>query len=166
MPWRPDYVKSFWIDPDYQGLGGHPEQEAAAVPASATQAPPSRHPVARGVEPPRSEEPATQVELSHLTWAASHQDFARIAKAVLSIRDRIGFEYERVIGLGDYVSVRDAADLLQLPVMTVNRWVRAKKLKSRKRNGFSVIQLRDVLHMAESRAVRLTMGTRLIVERS
>ena len=70
------------------------------------------------------------------------------SEAVLVMRDRIGFEYERRVHLGDYVSQRDAAKLLGLPVMTINRWVRSRKLPSRKRGAFAIVRLGDVLKVA------------------
>jgi hypothetical protein len=76
--------------------------------------------------------------------------------AVISFSDRIGFEYRRVVGLNDFVSQRDAAQLLDLPVMTVTRWTASGRLKSRTRNGFTVIRLRDLLDLirAENRPLR------------
>jgi hypothetical protein len=69
-------------------------------------------------------------------------------EAVFIVRDRIGFKYERKVGLPDFVSQREAAELLRLAVMTVNRWVRDGDLPSQTRNGFSVIKLEDLVHFA------------------
>jgi excisionase family DNA binding protein len=72
-------------------------------------------------------------------------------EAVFNIRDRIGFRYERRVGLGDFVSQREAARLLGVAVMTVYRWVRNKELRSEARNGYSVIKLRDLVRFATAR---------------
>ncbi len=69
--------------------------------------------------------------------------------AVITVTDRIGFEYRRVVGLDDSVSQRDAAQLLDLPVMTVTRWTASGRLKSRKQNRFVVVRLGDVLDVAQ-----------------
>ena len=76
--------------------------------------------------------------------------------AVITVSDRIGFQYRRVVSFEDFVSQRDAAQLLDLPVMTVTRWTASGRLKSRTRNGFTVIRLRDLLDMirAENRPLR------------
>ena len=96
---------------------------------------------------------------------SAHDEHARVAAreaadhvrfAVITVSDRIGFEYRRVVGLDDFVSQRDAAQLLELPVMTVTRWTASGRLKGRTRNGFTVIRLRDLLDMirAENRPLR------------
>ena len=82
-------------------------------------------------------------------------------EVVIAIRDRIGFRYERIVGLADYVSQREAAQVLGLPVMTITRWVRRKKLPSRKRRGYTVVLLRDVLRLAKERGRSLKMRSRL-----
>jgi len=82
-------------------------------------------------------------------------------EVVIAIRDRIGFRYERIVGLADYVSQREAAQVLGLPVMTITRWVRRKKLPSRKRRGYTVVRLRDVLRLAKERGRSLKMRSRL-----
>jgi hypothetical protein len=69
--------------------------------------------------------------------------------AVITVTDRIGFEYRRVVGLDDFISQRDAAQLLDLPVMTVTRWTASGRLKSRQRNGFVVLRLGDVLEVIQ-----------------
>ncbi len=82
-------------------------------------------------------------------------------EAVIAIRDRIGFRYERIVGLADYVSQREAAQVLGLPVMTITRWVRRKKLARRKRRGYTVVLLRDVLQLAKEHGRSLKMRSRL-----
>ncbi|MDX2059829.1 MAG: helix-turn-helix domain-containing protein [Gemmatimonadales bacterium] len=86
-----------------------------------------------------------------------------IGAATIVVRDRTGFEYRRDVGLDDYVSVREAAQLLQLPVMTVHRWVRTKAIKSSRRNKFTIIRLREVLRAAQERGRPLKLGSRLVI---
>jgi hypothetical protein len=69
--------------------------------------------------------------------------------AVITVTDRTGFEYRRVVGLDDFVSQRDAAQLLDLPVMTLTRWTASRRLKSRKQNGFVVVRLGDLLDVVQ-----------------
>lgn len=70
--------------------------------------------------------------------------------AVITVADRIGFEYRRVVGLDDFVSQRDAAQLLGLPVMTVTRWTASGRLKSKTMSGFTVVRLGDLLDLIKS----------------
>jgi hypothetical protein len=90
------------------------------------------------------------------TTSVTRQAGDAVRFAVITVSDRIGFEYRRVVRLDDFVSQRDAAQLLDLPVMTVTRWTASGRLKSRTRNGFTVIRLRDLLELirAENRPVR------------
>ena len=144
MPWRTDYVKCFWLDPDWVGFSGYPDQGKPAAEALEDAAP--RH-----------------VKRSYLTHSAPIAPQRPITAAVIAVRDRIGFRYEREVGLDDFVSVREAAQLLHLPLMTVNRWVKKKVLKSSRRRGFAVIRVRDVLRMAKERKRKLKLGSRLVV---
>ncbi len=77
------------------------------------------------------------------------------------VRDRTGFRYERYVGLDDYVTARDAAQLLGVPAMTVTRWIKKRRIRSRKQNRSSVIRLRDVLRVAKGRQRPVKLGTRL-----
>ena len=144
MPWREDYVQCFWLDPDWVGLGGYPDQQKAPAEAIKESAP-------------------EHVKRSYLTGLAKTPPQRPIAAAVIAVRDRIGFRYEREVGLDDFVSVREAAQLLHLPVMTISRWVKRKVLKSSKRRGFAVIPVREVLRLAKEKERKLTIGSRLVV---
>jgi hypothetical protein len=97
--------------------------------------------------------PDAHVEQAQPTARQASND---ICFAVITVSDRIGFEYRRVVGLDDFVSQRDAAQLLDLPVMTVTRWTASGRLKSGTRNGFTVIRLRYLLDLirAENRPLR------------
>lgn len=78
--------------------------------------------------------------------------------AVITVADRIGFEYRRVVGLDDFVSQRDAAQLLDLPVMTVTRWTASGRLKSKTMSGFTVVRLGDLLDLIQSENRPLRTG--------
>jgi hypothetical protein len=148
MPWRRDFVKAFWFDPDWVGLSGYPDQEEEAQdrPAERPAGPPPNH-----------------VKSEYPTYTSKTGPQRPIGAAVIVMRDRIGFEYERQVGMDDFVSIREAAKLLELPVMTLTRWVKSKKLKSSKRSGFVVIRLREVVRIAKERRAKLKLGFRLIV---
>ncbi len=122
MTRRKDYLRAFWIDPDFVGLSGWPEKQ----------------------EP--EQQPRDPSE------------------AIVVLRDRVGFEYQRVVGLDQFVSQREAAQLMGLPVMTINRWVHAKKLPSRKRRGFKIILLRDLLRLIKEQGRKLPMRGMLTIE--
>jgi len=144
MPWRPDFISSYWLDPDWVGLSGYPDPRELSPDDIETTAP-------------------GKIERQHLVHRTDEPRRNPIAAAVIVVRDRIGFEYERQVGLDDLVSVREAAALLGLSMMTVNRWVRKGDLKSSKRGGFSVIRLRDVLRKAKERGQKLALGSRLTI---
>ena len=142
MPWRHDFVQCFWVDPDWAGFSGY---------ADATS-------------PRTTSEPAgpDHVRSSFPTHLASPDETNRpIAAAVTVLRDRTGFHYERQVGLDDFVTVRDAAQLLRVPPMTVTRWIKKRRIRSGKKRGVSVIRLRDVLRVAQERERRVKLGNRL-----
>ena len=143
MPWRDDFTKSFWIDPDWVGLSGYPEDQGA---------PSSPRKPALGKD---------TITKQYPTYRKREGTEKPLGAAVIVIRDRIGFEYEREVGLGDFVSLREAAQLLELPVMTVSRWVKAKKIKGSKKRGFVVIRLDEVLRIAKERKISPKLGFRL-----
>src|SRR5438034_11742979 len=102
MPWRKDFVKCFWLDPDWAGLSGY--ADATKRSAATTEASVVGH-----------------VRRSYLTRVATTPPQRPVGAAVITVRDRIGFRSEREVGLNDFVTIRDAAHLLDLPVMTVSR---------------------------------------------
>lgn len=142
MPWRSDFTQSFWVDPNWVGFGGYPEghQDKRSVPV---------------------DEGPAHVRSRYPTHTAAPDVGRPIGAAVVVVRDRTGFRYERQVGLDDFVTVRDAAQLLRLPVMTVTRWIKMRRIRSRKQNGFSVIRLREVLRVGHSRHRPMTVGSRL-----
>ncbi len=143
MPWRPDFVNAYWKDPDWAPLRGYPQEipEKVDIDDLGPQ----------------------HVESHDRIHTERGQPQRPIGAAVVVVRDRTGFQYRRDVGLDDYVSVREAAQLLQLPAMTVHRWVKKRELKSSKRNGFTVIRLREVLRAAQARGRPLKLGSRLVV---
>jgi len=143
MPWRHDFVQCFWVDPDSAGLSRYPGQEA----------PPRIPLVPSGPAHVTSKYPTHEAPLRETDWP--------IGAAVVVVRDRTGFSYERHVGLDDFVTVRDAAALLRVRTMTIGRWVKTRSLGSRKQNGVSVIRLRDVLRVAQQRGRVVTLGSRL-----
>lgn len=147
MPWRDDFVKTFWLDPDWVGLAGYPGQEDEQVPQ-----PPSA----------RMRSTPNRIKKSYPSYRNKAGTREPIGAAVIVIRDRIGFEYEREVGLQDFVSIREAAQLLEMPVMTLSRWVKSKRIKSSKRKGFVVIRLGEVLRMAKERTLDPKLGFRLV----
>jgi excisionase family DNA binding protein len=143
MPWRHDFVQCFWVDPDWGGLSGYPDNSSPST-SLRPHAGPAR------------------VRSRYLTHSASLAEPSRpIGAAVVVVRDRTGFRYERQVGLDDLVTVRDAAQLLRLPVMTVTRWIKKGRIRSRKQNGFSVIRLREVLRAAQAGRRPLRLGSQL-----
>jgi hypothetical protein len=144
MPWRHDFVQCYWVDPDWGGFSRY---------AGAESRPRNFPPELAGHGFVRSQ---------YLTHVASLDSTDRpIGAAIIVVRDRIGFRYERVVGLDDFVSVREAAQLVGLPIMTLSRWIKSRRIRSRKRNGFSVLRLCDVLKAATERKRRLPIGSRL-----
>ena len=98
----------------------------------------------------------------YLTHTASPDETERpIGAAVAVLRDRTGFRYERQVGLDDFVTVREAAQLLRVPAMTVTRWIKKRRMRSGKKNGVLVIRLREVLRVAQDRQRPVKLGSRL-----
>lgn len=70
----------------------------------------------------------------------------------------LGQRYTREVGPDDYVSQREAAALLGVTVMAVNKWVRNRKLRCRKRRGSSVIRLSDLKRFGKSHGYPAAKG--------
>ena len=141
MPWRSDFVRAFLLDP-HTGFSGYPTKTRRRV---------------RSRPRPR---PTTRATIEELL-RRNRGDVGEWA--VVEIRNRIGFKYERVVGESEYMSQKEAAELLGVEVMTVSRWVRGGELSSRKRNGFSVVRLRDLLKLAAQRGLKVRRRGRLFV---
>ncbi len=142
MPRRPDSIKAFWLD-THGRLSGHPR--AGATPE-------------KGVS---GAKPTLRAAVERMAARGVFRESP--AFAVIEVRDKLGFRFERVVGLDEYVSQREAATILNLPVMTINRAVRSKQLPSRTKKGYSIILLRDVLKEAKRRGRRLKIRGRLMI---
>ena len=64
--------------------------------------------------------------------------------------DRIGFRYERVVMPKDYLSQNDVGRLVGVPLTTVIRWCKSGKLSRKRKNGYWIVKLQDVLAFAAS----------------
>lgn len=73
-----------------------------------------------------------------------------------------GQEYRRVVGPEDWVTQREAALLVGLSVMAVNKNVRAGKLHATVRGGVSVIQLGELARFARARGLVPDAGRPLV----
>lgn len=161
MPWRTDFVECFWLDPDWKGLAGYPGQKTPKK--EANKRPELEQPDALAAIDAIEANAPTHLNLHYLTGQPLSPPQRLFRAAVISVRDRIGFRYEREVGLDDFVSVREAAQLLHLPVMTISRWLKKKEMKSTTRHGFTVIRLREVLRVARDRVIGLQAGSRLTI---
>jgi excisionase family DNA binding protein len=149
LPWREDYREAFWIAAVFGFGSTEPPEVDERPPAKLSEiiADAERFPI-----------PIKKVKIDHSSWRGPITPENAVRGAVIVMRDRIGFKYERAIGLDDYVSQKEAAQLLRVPVMTVNRWVRRRSLKSKKKGGFSVVRLRDLLKIAKEQKKEVAIG--------
>ena len=70
--------------------------------------------------------------------------------------DEFGMRWTLDVGSTHWVTQKVAAGLLGVSVMTINKWVRDRRLGNTKlRNGVSVISMRVLEKVAESRGVFL-----------
>lgn len=147
MPRRPDSHVAYWLD--MRGaLSGYSEDEPEAARKRT-----------RGDDwEMRLPAKAVVTKIDQTGWRTK-LDGGEGSRCMLAWRDRQGFRWERVIGLNDYVSQADAAQLLGVPLMRVNRWVQpGGPLKSKKRHGYSVIQVQDIYELALKLALEVPRG--------
>jgi hypothetical protein len=142
MPRRPDSIEAYWLD-IHGGFSGHPTTAATRKKAT------------------REAKPTLRAAIEGMAARGAFGESPEFA--VIEVRDKVGFAFERVVGLDDYVSQREAAMILDLPLMTINRAVRARRLPSHTRRGYSVILLREVLNEAKRRGLALKQRRRLVV---
>lgn len=151
MPRRPDAHTAYWLD--MRGaLHGYPSKE---------RMPP------RAI---RQEElagrfgPDDDVRVEDLAGWKTRLEDGEHSRCILAFRDRQGFRWERNVGLNDFVSQADAAQLLGVPLMRVNRWMRNGPLKGkgRKRRGYLVIRVRDLYELALKLQLQVPHGRPLI----
>ncbi len=62
-----------------------------------------------------------------------------------------GQRYYRRAEPEDFVSQREAAAMLHVTVMAVNKWIRSEQLPSTRRRGISVVRLKDLKRFAQER---------------
>lgn len=155
MPYREEFLDAFWLPSQFGFAGTEPPDSAELEKPPATLS-------EIFSDEERFSIPLKKIRLEHAKWSDELNERNPVRGAVMVKRDRIGFRYERAVGLDDYVSQFEASKLLQTPVITVNRWVRSGTLPSKKRNGFSVVKLRDVLEVAKLQKKRIRMGGRLL----
>lgn len=140
----------YWIS-SHPGLSGYPSRLDESLGEDLAQ---------------RIKEPAS-IKTEDIYEAERTADGSLPAVARLVIRDRLGFRYERIVGNQDFVSRQEAAYLLGASLMSVGRWVRAKKLPSqtRKRNGkkYSVVKVADVWRLANELHLRVPEGRTLTI---
>ena len=143
MPWklRPD--EAFWIDPAFRGFAGYPTGERAKE----ANAPEEENEDTSQIEDYGPNDPTT---------------------AIIAVWDRMGFRYQRRVGLGDFISLKHAARLVGVDVATVFRWIKAKKMRSSRRRGYVVIRVRDLVSSAKQMGISLDdkMRGRLVVLKS
>ena len=75
MPWRHDFVHSFWVDPDWAGFSGYPGDESTSK------------------TPPKPAGPSHVRSLYPIHAASPDQTERPLGAAVIVIRDRTGFRY-------------------------------------------------------------------------
>jgi len=147
MPRRPDAHLAYWLD-ERGVLHGYPETH---------RLPP--RPVVSG-EPESRLGADAVVTLEDATWQDRLDDSSG-GRCVLAWRDRQGFRWERRVGLNDYVSLADGAQLLGVPLMRVHRWTRTGgplKTKVKKRKGYAVVRVRDLYELAVTLQIKVPRG--------
>jgi hypothetical protein len=162
VPWKRDARDAYFLDPrpGLSGYPGKPKKSPAKprpeiMPLGLLKGAEGEHLVSHG-----------RVE-QHLTvWEWPAASGFEPTWAVVQMSDRTGARYQRVVGLRDYITQEQAAKLLRAPVMSVTRWVRAGELPSRKRGGFAVIRLGDLLAFAKERKRPVRVARRLAVIRA
>ncbi len=158
---HPDSLFGYWLSRD-KGLSGYPSRIAD----SSSTASPAFAPLDVGeAVAERIARPAS-IQMRDLIWQLD-ADASLPAVARLISRDALGFRYERIVGLEDYVSRAEAAQVLGLSLMTIGRWIRAKKLpeKKRSRHGkkYSVVKVADLWRLAIQLKLRVPTGRLLAI---
>src|SRR5688572_16040625 len=98
---------AYWIAPG--GLHGYPPKE---------RLPPAPHKSGVETSPDCKERlrPSDVAEIHDLHGWRSRLEGGEGARCVIGFRDRQGFRWEREVGLSDFVSQADAAQLLGVPL--------------------------------------------------
>jgi hypothetical protein len=160
MPRRVDSLTAYWFD-ERGALAGYPGQDEP-TPDDWTPYKSREESLAR------SDARTTHREVKDQEgWKAPLLD-QRDEWATLVFRDRLGFRWERYVGLNDDVSQVEAAKLLGVPLMRVNRWVRSGKLRSKPRRGktgkpYSIIKVRHIVALAKELNIAVPRGRPLVI---
>lgn len=72
-------------------------------------------------------------------------------EATLYRRDRNGFVWERRVGLKDWVTVSEAANILRVNPVTAWQWAKTGRLPAKKRRKLQVVRFGDVVALAMER---------------
>jgi len=177
MPRRPGSLIGYWHD-ERGSLRGYPEppradatRPVALAQGNETEAEAATprlrdiqqdHPRRAVFE--RADPRFSRLEVKDLIGWRARLRPERAEWATLVFRDRHGFRWERFVGLHDDVSQDEAATLLGVPLMRVNRWVRSKRLRSHlTKKGYSVIRVRDIYQLAEELGLEVPRGRALVV---
>lgn len=145
MPRRADTHLAYWLD--MRGvLRGYPQKKRLkprAVDAGDDEARLLAHSV---------------LSLEDATWQDRLDDECG-GRVVLAWRDRHGFRWQRTVGLHDYVAQADAAQLLGVSLMRVNRWVRkGGLLKAKRKKGLSVVRVKELYELAIRMRLKVPRG--------
>jgi hypothetical protein len=151
---------------DRGGLHGYPDQVSSDAPGESEVAKHPRAELGRGVDPRTS-----RMRIKDLTGWKAPLDPSSVDWATLVFRDRLGFRWERVVGLQDEVSQVEAASLLGVPLMRINRWVRGGTLRSKQLRGrggraYSVVLVRDLYELAAKLNLEVPQGRLLVIVES
>ena len=95
-------------------------------------------------------------ELTRYEWKLPDGHYYRNPpepQATIYRTDRNGFVWMRLVDSKDWVTVSDVAGFLGVNPATAWNWVRAGKLKSRKRRGVIVVRFGDIEQMATERGL-------------
>ena len=105
--------------------------------------------------------PPTPSEVFYTRALEADEDaYGHPLAARVFLRTRTGFRYEREVRLKDFVTQEEAAHLLSVSVVAVNKWIRAGKLRNKKLRGTVVMRLRDVLAIARRRGESVPFTSR------
>lgn len=161
MPRRDDYHEAYWVFPvTLQGYPDATNPDYGKEPARPRGRP---EPTSQVIRKRTKGSRVRRVDVKHLVDRAELIDPKLMPTTVVLVtRDRLGFKYERVVALEDYVSRENAAKLLGVPLMTIHRWVDNRTLPSRKRKGVPIVKIQDLLTLAINKKRKIRMGVHFV----
>ena len=148
MPRRPDAHLAYWYDYEAPVFRGYPRDDEVKRERTPTKK--------KDPSVAKSRRQALLAREIPLDARVEVEDFVGYRRPlnpdvepriILVSRDRQGFRWEREVGLSDYVSLGDAAQLLGVPLMRVHRWV-GKRLRTKKLRGYSVVRVSQLYRLA------------------